>query len=107
MVSHRRYALRRHSTMKSGSFFRAEIARTTSSFNPGGKVSDSMSVTNPASYSRVISDSIELLIYAPQELGAADGARSQLATGEQLRQAARGLFCGIARPKQRGDPPCR
>ncbi len=56
--------------MKAGSFFRAEIARTTSSFKPGGNVSDSMSVTNPASYSRLISDSIELLIYAPQELGA-------------------------------------
>src|SRR5689334_13472047 len=59
--------------MNSGSFFRAEIARTTSSLSPGGNVSDSMSVTNPASYSRVISDSIELLIYPPQERGAADG----------------------------------
>jgi hypothetical protein len=59
--------------MKAGSFFRAEIARTTSSFNPGGNVSDSMSVTNPASYSRLISDSIELLIYAPQDLGADGG----------------------------------
>src|SRR5262245_27408710 len=66
--SQRRYALSRHSTMNSGSFFLAAIARTTSSLSPGGSVSDSMSVTNPASYSRVIRDSIELLITHFQEI---------------------------------------
>src|SRR5689334_18395205 len=51
--------------MNAGSFFFAAIARTMSSLNPGGSVSDSMSVTNPAGYSRLISDSIELLIKTP------------------------------------------
>ena len=37
IVSQWRYALRRHSVIHSGSFLRAEIARTTSSPRPGGR----------------------------------------------------------------------
>src|SRR5262249_11310319 len=47
-----RYADRRHSSSQSVSPFRAEMNRTTSSERPGGSVSDSMSVTKPARYSR-------------------------------------------------------
>src|SRR5512145_604543 len=39
--------------MKSGSFFLAEITRTTSSFRPGGTVSASISLTKPYLYSRL------------------------------------------------------
>src|SRR3954468_14958036 len=61
----RRNAFRRHSSIHSGSCFFSEIARTTSSLRPGGNVSDSTSVTKPAAYSFVMSDSIEELIRAP------------------------------------------
>jgi hypothetical protein len=47
IVSQWRYAFSRHSSMNSGSFFFAEIRRTTSSLRPRGIVSDSMSVTKP------------------------------------------------------------
>ncbi len=50
MVSHFRYALSRNSSIHSGSLFLAEIARTTSSSSPFGKVSLSMIVFQPALY---------------------------------------------------------
>ena len=40
----------------------AALAKLPTALNPGGIVSDSISVTNPAGYSRLISDSIELPI---------------------------------------------
>ncbi len=46
-VCQRRNAFRRHSSIHSGSFLRAEIARTTSSLRPGGSASASMSVAKP------------------------------------------------------------
>src|SRR5436309_7789505 len=52
IVSQCRYAFRRHSSSHSGSPFLAEIRRITSSLSPTGTVSDSMSVTKPALYSR-------------------------------------------------------
>ena len=36
-----------------------------SSFSPGGTDSDSMSVTNPAWYSRFVSSAMELLVLMP------------------------------------------
>ena len=48
MVFQRSKAARRHWVIHSGSPFLALMARTTDSSKPGGKVSDSMSVTNPA-----------------------------------------------------------
>ena len=36
-----------------------------SSFSPGGTESDSMSVTNPAWYSRLVSSAMELLVLMP------------------------------------------
>src|SRR3954464_951735 len=65
MVSQRRYALRRHSSMNSGSFFFAEIVRIMSSLSPAGTVSVSTSVTNPYAYSRLTSASIPELIPTP------------------------------------------
>src|SRR5437868_15122631 len=65
MVSQRRYALSRHSSMNSGSFFLAEIVRIMSSLRPGGTVSVSTSVTNPYAYSRLTSASIPELIPTP------------------------------------------
>src|SRR5215203_7087849 len=62
IVCQRRNALRRHSSSHSGSFFLAEMIRTVSSDSPGAMVSASMSVSKPAWYSLLISDSIELLI---------------------------------------------
>src|SRR5688572_24478229 len=62
IVCQRRNALSRHSSSHSGSLFLAEMMRTVSSDNPGGMVSASMSVSKPAWYSLLISDSIELLI---------------------------------------------
>lgn len=50
IVSHFRYAFSRNSSIHSGSFFLAEIARTTSSSKPFGKVSLSMIVFQPALY---------------------------------------------------------
>src|SRR5581483_11997294 len=44
--------------MNGGSPFLAEIRRPTSSSSPGGRVSASMSVTNPYRYSRLASASI-------------------------------------------------
>src|SRR6476619_6975243 len=58
MFCQARNAFRRNSSSHSGSFFFAEIARTTSSLRPGGSVSDSMSVTKPYLYSRVASCSM-------------------------------------------------
>src|SRR2546426_5129099 len=52
IVSQCRYDFRRHSKSHSGSPFFPEIRRITSSLRPTGTVSDSMSVTNPARYSR-------------------------------------------------------
>src|SRR5450830_1532287 len=65
MVSQRRYALRRHSSMNDGSFFFAEMVRMMSSLRPGGTVSVSTSVTNPYAYSRLTSASIPELIPTP------------------------------------------
>ena len=42
-----RYALRRQSSIHSGSPFFAEMSRMTSSLKPGGTTSASMSVMNP------------------------------------------------------------
>src|SRR5580693_2207330 len=50
MVSQRRYASRRHSSIQVGSFFFAEMKRTVSSDRPLGALSDSISVTNPYLY---------------------------------------------------------
>src|SRR5690606_41693568 len=50
--SHLRYAARRHSSRNSGSFLMAESRRIVSSLSPGGNVTDSISVTKPAEYSR-------------------------------------------------------
>ena len=44
-----RNASRRHSRSQSGSCFFMEMKRTTSSFSPGGRLSASMSVTQPHS----------------------------------------------------------
>src|SRR3954462_15313259 len=52
IVSHRRNALRRHSSSHSGSFFFCEMRRTTSSFRPLAIVSLSTSLTKPYLYSR-------------------------------------------------------
>src|SRR6266849_2484829 len=52
IVSQCRYDFRRHSRSHSGSPFLLEISRITSSLRPTGTVSDSMSVTKPARYSR-------------------------------------------------------
>src|SRR5918992_5072739 len=68
IVCHRRYALRRHSSMNGGSFFFAEIMRMVSSFRPRGTVSVSMSVTKPCWYSRVTRDSIDELMTTPEGL---------------------------------------
>src|SRR5215210_9033537 len=61
MVSQWRYALRRHSSIHSGSSFLAESIRMTSSFNPGGKVSCSTSVMKPNWYSWVANCSMVLV----------------------------------------------
>src|ERR1700690_376030 len=50
MVCQCRNALRRQSSKNAGSFFLSDIARTTPSSSPGGKLSDSMSVTKPWRY---------------------------------------------------------
>src|SRR5215203_6934053 len=50
IVSQRRYASSRHSSIHCGSFFLAEIKRTVSSDRPFGAFSDSISVTNPYLY---------------------------------------------------------
>src|SRR5690606_1624259 len=52
MVSHCRYAARRHSSMNSGSFLMDDRNRMVSSFSPFGIVTDSISVSKPAVYSR-------------------------------------------------------
>src|SRR5215213_4002752 len=62
IVCQRRNALSRQSSSHSGSFFLAEMIRTVSSESPAAIVSASMSVSKPAWYSLLISDSIELLI---------------------------------------------
>ena len=49
IVSQWRWAARRQSVIQAGSPLRAEIARTTPSSSPGGKISVAMSVTKPAS----------------------------------------------------------
>ena len=50
MVSHLRKAFRRKSSIHCGSFFFAEMARTTFSSRPFGKVSLSMMVCQPGAY---------------------------------------------------------
>src|SRR3984957_19263782 len=50
MVSQRRYASRRHSSIQAGSFFFSEIKRTVSSDSPFGALSDSINVSNPYRY---------------------------------------------------------
>ena len=44
--------------MNAGSRLISDTRATTSSSSPGGRVSDSMSVTNPCSYSRPMRDSM-------------------------------------------------
>src|SRR3954451_24580724 len=61
MVSQCRYAFRRHCSIKSGSFFLAEIWRMISSFRPRGTVSVSTWVTKPYLYSRLASSAIVLV----------------------------------------------
>src|SRR5438045_2195733 len=61
MVSQCLYALSRHCSMKSGSFFLAEICRMVPSFKPRGTVSVSTSVTKPYLYSRFASSWIVLV----------------------------------------------
>src|SRR6185437_16066102 len=106
MDSHRRYALSRHSTMNGGSCFLAEIARTVASLKPGGIVSASISVTNPCWYSRLISDSIELLMPGPPSFASslmlalrvghpAGDARSD--PGACVATRFRGDICGLRR----------
>src|SRR5688572_33171319 len=58
IFSQARYDFSRNSSIHSGSPFFAEIARTTSSLRPGGKVSDSRMVSKPYLYSRVASCSM-------------------------------------------------
>src|SRR2546425_2424192 len=67
IFSQLRYALRRHSSIHAGSPFLAEISRITSSFKPGGTISDSMSVTKPYLYGCWTWASI-LVIRAPEVL---------------------------------------
>src|ERR1022692_4027958 len=50
MVCQCRNAFKRQSSKNAGSFFLSDIARTTSSSSPGGKLSDSISVTKPCRY---------------------------------------------------------
>src|SRR5208283_3193681 len=50
MVCQCRNAFRRQSSRNCGSFFFSDIARTTPSSSPGGKLSDSISVTKPWRY---------------------------------------------------------
>ena len=50
-VTQCRKAFSRFSSIQSGSFFLAEIRRTTSSLRPLGATSDSMSMVNPHLYS--------------------------------------------------------
>src|SRR3954464_8091615 len=50
MVSQRRYASNRHSSIQAGSFFFAEMKRTVSSDSPLGALSDSIVVSNPYRY---------------------------------------------------------
>src|ERR1043165_6101963 len=62
--------------MNSGSFFFAEISRITSSFNPAGIVSASISVTKPYLYSRWARSSAvsTLFIIAPWSNGKGSAA---------------------------------
>src|ERR1039457_326085 len=72
-VSQWRYALRRQSRSQAGSFFLAEIRRTTSSLRPRGMASASMSVTKPHLYSWLANVSMVLVesltLYAPEVPG--------------------------------------
>src|SRR5919206_4168668 len=56
-----RYALRRNSSIHSGSPFFSLMRRTVSSLSPFGMTSDSISVTKPYLYSLFVSSSIELI----------------------------------------------
>src|SRR3712207_4177668 len=61
IVSHWRKALRRNSSIHSGSPFFSEMRRTVSSVSPLGITSDSMSVTKPYLYSLFVKSSMLLI----------------------------------------------
>jgi len=64
MVSQRRYASSRHSSIQAGSFFFAEMNLMVSSERPLGALSDSISVSNPYRYGRRHPpDAIDRLLY--------------------------------------------
>src|SRR3954469_19394151 len=87
MPCHALSALRRHSSIHSGSRFFSEMALTTSSFNPGGNVSASIRVSKPYLYSWVASCSmvsVAVLIDLPR-IGL-DGPLSGSAKNAQARQ---------------------
>src|SRR5688572_16565944 len=70
-----RNALSRHSSSHAGSFFLAEISRTTSSLSPFGISSASTSVTNPYLYSRVASSSMVSVLVDISLSGSDPGSR--------------------------------
>src|SRR5881227_1869864 len=63
IFSQPRKALRRNSSIQSGSPFFSEMRRTVSSVSPLGITSDSMSVTKPYLYSLFVSSSIVLILW--------------------------------------------
>src|SRR5918997_108415 len=65
---HWRKALRRNSSIHSGSPFFSEMRRTVSSVRPRGIMSDSMSVTKPYLYSLLAKSSM-VLIWSTVPLG--------------------------------------
>src|SRR5688500_5878004 len=87
MRSQRRYALRRQSSMKAGSFFLDEIRRITSSSRPGGTVSLAMSVTKPWRYLRATRDSssgclADMVLSATGRRVAGGGGMRKIRSGE-------------------------
>src|ERR1051326_209163 len=67
IVSQLRKALRRNSSIHSGSFFFSTIKRIVSSVRPRGITSDSISVTKPYLYSCLANSSAVLIVISTRD----------------------------------------
>src|SRR6266480_240284 len=91
--------------MNSGSFFLAEIARTTFSFRPGGSESASMSLTKPHLYSRLARASSLLAVVLMTVLSCSPRVAARSALGGERRAApAARLGAGVDKGEPAGEP---
>src|SRR5579862_8927529 len=97
-------AFRRQSSRNFGSFFLSEIARTTLSSSPGGRLSDSISVTKPCRYFCPRIDSTSCCLLDTMEFQGIADVEAQAGCARRRGVEARQLLQGdiVERAADRG-----